>query len=98
MITNKTEILNKLTALKPLLQRECNVTELALFGSYARNEQTPKSDIDIMIDMADKSYKRFLRTIDLLEATFPGIKVQVVSKDGIKPAYFEYVKQDLIYA
>ena len=26
------------------------VTSIGLFGSYIRNEQTPKSDIDILID------------------------------------------------
>lgn len=80
-----------------MLQEKCGITELALFGSYARNEQNEQSDIDIMVNMAPKSYKKLLLIIDILEDVFIGFKVQVASKDGIKPAYFECVKPDLIY-
>jgi predicted nucleotidyltransferase len=69
-----------------------------LFGSYARNEQTEKSDIDIMVDVSDKSFRNYLKIIDLLELQFPDVEVQVVSKGAIKPDYFEYVKPDLLYA
>lgn len=69
-----------------------------MFGSYARGEQTDKSDIDIMVNSTNKSFRNYLAIIDLLELQFLDIEVQVVSKGGIKPDYFEYVKPDLLYA
>ena len=38
--------------------------KIALFGSYARNEQTPESDIDLMVEFANESFSYF----DLLDA------------------------------
>ena len=98
MIISKEEILQKLKAIKPVLQEEHNLTELALFGSYARGEQTDKSDIDIMVNITNKSFRNYLAVIDLLELQFPETEVQVVSKGAVKPGYFEYVKPDLLYA
>ncbi len=96
MTISKDEIMQKLKAIKPLLRESHKVTELALFGSYSRNEQTEKSDIDIMVDVSDKSFRNYLKIIDLLELQFPDVEVQVVSKGAIKPDYFEYVKPDLL--
>jgi predicted nucleotidyltransferase len=97
MIT-KEEIVQKLRDIKPFLQQKYNLTEIALFGSYARDEQTEKSDIDIMVDYSPKTYKGFLYTIDEIEKLFPGIEIQAAIKGGIKPQYFEVLKPDLIYA
>jgi predicted nucleotidyltransferase len=97
MIT-KEEIVQKLKEIKPFLQQKYNLTEIALFGSYARDEQTEKSDIDIMVDYSPKTYKGFLYTIDEIEKLFPGIEIQAAIKGGIKPQYFEALKPDLIYA
>ena len=94
----KNEIIEKLSAIKPLLQAKYNLTELALFGSYARDEQTDESDIDIMVDYNPKTYKGFLYSIDEIEKLFPGMVIQAAIKGGIKPQYFDAIKPDLIYA
>lgn len=98
MPINKEDILHKLKEIKPILQKNYDLTELALFGSYARDDQKDKSDIDIMVHLANKSFKNYLKVIELLEHQFPQKEVQVVSKDAIKPHYFEFVKHDLLYA
>jgi len=36
--------------IKPYLQSNYNIKELCIFGSYARNEQTPASDVDILVE------------------------------------------------
>ena len=97
MPIKKEEILQKLKTIKPELQARHQLTELALFGSYARDEQTAESDIDIMVNTANKSFRNYLAVIDLLELQFPDFQIQVVSKGAIKPNYFEYVKSDLLY-
>ena len=98
MKLNKEIILQKLRDIKPQLQEKYNLTELALFGSYSRDEQTDESDIDIMVKMATPDFKKYSKTYHSLEDVFPGIKVQVVSRGAIKPKYFYYVEPDLIYA
>lgn len=50
----KIEIAN----LKPYLSSKYDVSQMFIFGSYARNEQTDTSDIDLLVD--------FYKTPDLL--------------------------------
>jgi len=43
------EILARLAQAKDELQKRFAVRRLALFGSYARNQQTETSDVDILV-------------------------------------------------
>lgn len=98
MLLNKEIILQRLKEAKPQLQKKYQLESLALFGSYARNEQTERSDIDIMLSLKNKSFKNYLSLIESIETLFPQTEVQVVSREAIKPQYFEALKYDLIYA
>jgi len=93
---NKNQIIQKLRSIKPALQEKYGVTELALFGSYSRDEQTEKSDIDILVAYEKKLGMQFLDMIYELDKLF-NKEVQVVSKKGIKPKYFQAIQEDLIY-
>ena len=91
-------ILAKLSWIKPQLQSKYGLTEIALFGSYSRDEQTTQSDIDLMVDFENITYRNLFDCAVELENLFKGKKVQVVTRDGIKPRYFEAIKPDLRYA
>lgn len=94
---NKQLILSKLKEVKPQLSEKYSVTDLALFGSYSRDEQTDKSDIDIMVSHTSPLGFKYFDLVYELKALFD-IEVQVVSKKAIKPAYFEVINKDLLYA
>lgn len=91
-------ILNKLREIKPLLKEKYKLTELALFGSYARDEQTPQSDIDIMVLTDRIPFRDYCKMYYFIEEIFADTKVEIVSKKAIRPKYFERLKKDLIYA
>lgn len=95
---DKNSIIEKLKAIKPILSEKYGVTELALFGSYSRNEQNPESDIDIMVDFTMRLGMKYFDLAYFIQDAFNDAEVQVVSKGGIKPVYFESIKQDLLYA
>lgn len=44
------DILAFLSKQLPELQTEYNISKIGLFGSFARNEQDEKSDIDIILE------------------------------------------------
>ena len=94
---NKEIIIEKLQKIKPALHEKYGVTELALFGSYSRDEQTEESDIDILIDFNKDLGTTYFKMLYELDELFHK-EVQVVCKDGIKPKYFQAIKEDLIYA
>ena len=72
------------------------IKSMAIFGSYARNEQEVGSDIDILVEFSDNIGIRFIDLADDIEK-YLGIRVDLVSRKGIKPRYFESIKSDLVY-
>jgi hypothetical protein len=66
--------------------RALGVARLALFGSVARNEAGPDSDVDILVQFCPgtKSYEHFLELCDLLEARL-GRRVDLVTTEALSP-------------
>jgi predicted nucleotidyltransferase len=94
---DKETIVNKLREIKPLLAQKYTVTEIALFGSYSREEQHANSDIDIMVSHVNPLGFKYFDLVYEIKSLFD-IEVQVVSRKAIKPGYFEVINKDLIYA
>ena len=46
---NRDEVLETLRMHKQVLRERYDVTGLALYGSFARNQATPESDVDILV-------------------------------------------------
>lgn len=46
----KNEILNTLAENKSYIEKEFEVEKIGLFGSYAKDQQTQESDIDIYVE------------------------------------------------
>jgi len=54
-MNTKQEILNFLATHKPLLQKKFHLSKIALFGSFARDEASLESDVDILIELDDNA-------------------------------------------
>jgi predicted nucleotidyltransferase len=63
------------------------VQSVGLFGSYVRNEQTEKSDIDLLIDFdpEKENFDNYMALCDYLDLLFRNEKVEVVTKNGLSP-------------
>jgi predicted nucleotidyltransferase len=72
------------------------IHSMAIFGSYARNEQDENSDLDIVVEFNDKIGIRFIDLAEELENLI-GFKVDLVSRKGIKEKYFQRIREDLTY-
>jgi len=69
---------------KPILMK-AGVTKSSVFGSFARGEHTPKSDVDLLIDFPrDKGLFAFIELKNKLERRF-GRKVDLVTYNSISP-------------
>lgn len=93
---SKDELIGELKRLKASLAKTYPIASIALFGSFARSEQTPESDIDILVELNGQIGSRFFDLAEELEASL-GQKVDLVSKKGIKPRYFKSIESDLVY-
>ncbi len=55
----KEQILHSLRLRKEELNKRFGVRKMALFGSYARDEATDESDIDLLVEMEPSAQKFF---------------------------------------
>ena len=76
--------------------RELGVRELGLFGSFARGEQTDKSDVDFLVDLETKTFRSYMAVLNFLESLV-GRKVDLVMKGTIKPIIRKRVLAETIY-
>ncbi len=90
MIT-KTEILSKLTELKPILYKDYAVKEIGLFGSYFDNSNTEESDIDILVELEKPIGWKFFTLELFLENVF-NKKIDLVTKNALK----EQIKDQIL--
>jgi hypothetical protein len=66
----KEQILDLLSRKKPELQGRYPISELGLFGSYARGDYNEKSDIDILVDFNGRIGIGFIKLAHELEDLF----------------------------
>lgn len=85
-----------LTLMKEELSKQFGVSAIGLFGSITRDDFNDKSDIDILVDFSRPIGMEFFTLADLLESRLKR-KVDLITRDGIKPRYFDAIKNDLIY-
>jgi uncharacterized protein len=66
--------------------RALGVARLALFGSVARDQAGPDSDVDLLVQFVPgaKTYDHFLALSDLLEQRL-GHRVELVTVDSLSP-------------
>jgi predicted nucleotidyltransferase len=66
--------------------RTYGVRRLALFGSVARGDARPQSDIDLLVQFEPetKTYDNFLRVSELLEELL-GCRVELVTTEALSP-------------
>lgn len=85
-MTTREHILKKLKYLKPKLSK-LGIRNVGLFGSYIRNEQSSKSDIDLLIDFdpEKENFDNYMAVCDLFEEKFKNEKIEVVTKRGLSP-------------
>ena len=82
---------------KPFLLENYRITELGIFGSYAREEQTENSDVDVLIDY--QKAPTLIMLVELREylSDLVNMKVDVVTKKGLKPRIRERVLSEVVY-
>lgn len=86
-------------AAAPVLKQLATVrgyTNLAVFGSVARREARPDSDIDLLVDApAGTSGFDFVRFKDLLELVL-GREIDLVSRGGLKPRIDDDIRREAV--
>jgi uncharacterized protein len=99
------EDLNRNIILSRLIRNEqtikqYGVEKVGLFGSFVRDEQTNKSDVDILVEFkkGKASYDNFINLCFLLDSLFQGRKVEVVTTNSLSPYIGPRILKQVEYA
>lgn len=73
------------------------VRDIALFGSFVRGEESPTSDIDILVQLVDSRFDTYMDVKFYLEDLF-GRSIDLVVNDAIKPRLRKRIVSEAIRA
>lgn len=94
---NKFSIIESIKKEKTFLQKEFGVEEIAIFGSYARGEESAGSDLDLLVSLKQPSYSLFAGLYLYLENIL-GTKVDIIRKGPhLSERFLSRIHKDLIY-
>ena len=86
-----------LTSQKDVLKNKYNVKEIGIFGSYVNGNYNKESDVDILVEFSKPiGLIKFIKLEEYLKDLL-GIKVDLVLRDGIKPALRSNILKQAVY-
>lgn len=92
---SREELVARLRGLRPLFER-AGVTHMTLFGSRARGDNRPDSDVDLVIDVAPSVRFSLLDVVGVghLVDDHVGLKGDVLMHRGLKPHLVAEARND----
>ncbi|MEK9149737.1 MAG: nucleotidyltransferase family protein [Candidatus Desantisbacteria bacterium] len=91
------EVLKMLKSELPCLKEKYGIEKIGIFGSYSREEQDIKSDIDLLVQLERPiGLFKFIAVEEHLKERL-GIKVEMVTEDAIKPLIKLDVMKEVVY-
>jgi len=88
---NKEEIFEKISQ----VLKNKGARKIAIFGSYARNEQKPGSDIDIIVEFSGRKSLLELVRIERELSEILGIRVDLLTEKSISPYLIDSIKKEM---
>ena len=96
MISDPKALARDLKNLWPVMQKH-DVKNLWIFGSHARGDSRPNSDIDLLVEFAaPPGFDNFMGLKFELEDHL-GTKVDLLSRSACKPRFLEAIQPDLLH-
>lgn len=91
---NSKEIIKKIVEKRNDIKKY-NVNKIGLFGSFGKNKQHKKSDIDIIVNFDKETFDNYMDLLFLLEKMFKR-KIDLVIEKDLHPE-LNYVKKEAKY-
>jgi uncharacterized protein len=78
------DIMIRLRALQPELRRRYPIRAMGVFGSYARGEQKPDSDLDVLVELGEGMTLPDYAGLQMELSDALGVKVDLANKKALK--------------
>ena len=89
------EIRRRLAAARPALTRQFPIRSMAVFGSFARGEAGPDSDVDVLVEFSEPVGLEIADLADALDEIL-GRHVDLVSRGALDERRLAVVAPDLV--
>ena len=93
---NREEVLDLLRDHKATLAQRFGVAELSLFGSFARDQATDDSDVDILVRFDGPSTSRRFFGAQFYIEDLLGRRVDLVTEKALRTELRPYVKRETV--
>jgi len=91
------DVLNILKAHEKEIKKKFGVRNIGIFGSYARGEEKETSDVDVLVEFEEPTFRNFMGLVFFLEDLF-GREVDLVTTKGMSPHIRPHVEKEVIWS
>ncbi len=94
----KSTFVAQLEEVLPLLRERFGVTKIGIFGSTARGEDRPESDVDVLVELSPDhlTFRNFSALADFLEELY-GRRVDLLTVGGLDPLIRQDVESEVVW-
>ena len=93
---NRADVLDLLRTHKPTLREQFGVTKLALYGSFARDEASDSSDVDVLVEFdTPPRWRQYFGAQFYLEDLL-GREVDLATREEVRIEIRPYVEREAL--
>ncbi|MCX7017996.1 MAG: nucleotidyltransferase family protein [Candidatus Sumerlaeota bacterium] len=94
---NAGTILKRIADKRDELKERFTVKRIGIFGSFARGDEGPESDVDIIVELGEPTFDNYMDLKFRLEEVL-GRSVDLVIADTVKPRLKPIIEHEVVYA
>jgi len=94
---DKVYVLRIIRAIQSELPDRFTVQRIGVFGSFAKGDEGPESDVDIIVELAEPTFDHYMDLKFRLEEVLKR-PVDLVMADTVKPRIKPIIEREIVYA
>jgi uncharacterized protein len=94
---DKVYVLRIIRGIQSELADRFTVKRIGVFGSFAKGDEGPESDVDIIVELAEPTFDHYMDLKFRLEEVLKR-PVDLVMADTVKPRIKPIIEREIVYA
>jgi predicted nucleotidyltransferase len=96
-LKDKVDVLRIIRGIQSELAEQFTVQRIGVFGSFAKGDEGPESDVDIIVELAEPTFDHYMDLKFRLEEVLKR-PVDLVMADTVKPRIKPIIEREIVYA
>ena len=94
---DEVDVLRIIRGIQAELAEQFTVQRIGVFGSFAKGDEGPESDVDIIVELAEPTFDHYMDLKFRLEEVLKR-PVDLVVADTVKPRIKAKIEREIVYA